>query len=57
MVTCVLCGFSTELDDAAVLMGGRPRCICLRCFARETGTARAMSPTLRREVDACLPKG
>ncbi len=57
MVTCVLCGFVTELDDAALLLGGRPRCICLRCFARETGTARAMPPALRREVDACLPRG
>jgi hypothetical protein len=55
MVTCLLCGFHVELDDAAVLLATRPRCICLRCFARETGSARLMPAALRREVAACLP--
>ena len=55
MVMCVLCNFSVELDDAAVLLASRPRCICLRCFAREAGTPSAPMPTwLRREVASCV---
>jgi hypothetical protein len=54
MVTCLLCGFETELDDAAVLLASRAKCICLRCFSRETGSARPVPEALRREVAACL---
>ena len=55
MVTCVLCNFSVELDDAAVLLASRPRCICLRCFARAVGSLSVpMSTWLRREVTSCL---
>lgn len=55
MVICLLCGFAAELDDAAVLLATRPRCICVRCFSRETGsTARRMPAWLRRELVACL---
>ncbi len=55
MVTCILCNFSVELDDAAVLLASRPRCICLRCFTRETGLpSRAMPGGLRREIASCL---
>lgn len=55
MVSCLLCGFSVELDDAAVLLATRARCICVRCFSRETGTALLMPEWLRREVASCLP--
>ena len=54
MVICVLCGFPAELDDAAVLLAARPRCICVRCFTRETGSTRPMPQWLRREIVACL---
>jgi hypothetical protein len=55
MVMCLLCGFPAELDDAAVMLAARARCICLRCFSRETGTARPLPEWLRREIAACLP--
>lgn len=55
MVTCVLCNFPVELDDAAVLLASRPRCICLRCFARAVGTPSPSVPGwLRREVASCV---
>ena len=55
MVTCLLCGFDVELDDAAVLLVARARCICVRCFARETGSvSRPMPRWLQREVASCL---
>lgn len=57
MVTCLVCGFQTELDDAAVLLVTRARCICLRCFSRETGNTRPVPETLRREVAACITDG
>ena len=56
MVTCLLCGFDTELDDAAVLLATRARCICLRCYNREIGAVRPVPDALRREVAACLPE-
>ena len=56
MVTCLLCGFPAELDDAAVLLATRNRCICLRCYTRETGAsiARPLPEWLRREVASCI---
>jgi hypothetical protein len=53
MLTCGLCYHHTELDDAVVLMQGGA-CICLRCYGRETRTARAMPRMLRRMVDEAL---
>lgn len=53
MTTCIICHFETELDDV-VVSSTTGRCICLRCFARETGTERPMPKTLRREVSAML---
>lgn len=53
MWTCCICRFNTELDDAMVTTA-RGRCICLRCFSRETGSARPLSPALRRELTATL---
>lgn len=53
MATCTICRFETELDD--VVLGGRTgRCVCLRCFDRETGSARPMPLALRRELVAAL---
>lgn len=53
MVTCRICHFATELDDV-VLQGAGAGSICLRCYARETGTARPMPRALRREVSIAL---
>ena len=53
MFTCMVCRFATELDDVAV-RGSGARCVCLRCFTRETGTARPMPASLRRAVTALL---
>jgi len=53
MLTCIICHFTTELDDAVV---GSPsgRCICLRCFDRETGSARPLPRALARELGTLL---
>ena len=53
MLTCTICHFETELDDI-VVASPRGRCICLRCFDRETGATRAMPKALRREIVATL---
>lgn len=53
MWTCAVCRFQTELDDA-VLTRGVGRGICLRCFGRETGSARPMPKGLRRDLVAAL---
>ncbi len=53
MLTCTICHFETELDDI-VVASPRGRCICLRCFGRETGSARLMPKALRREIVATL---
>ena len=53
MSTCTICRFVTELDDVAVSTAPG-RCICLRCFGRETGSARPMPKALRHELRAAL---
>ena len=53
MLTCTLCHFATELDDAAVSLRDA-RCICLSCFGRETGSSRRMPKGLRRQLIAVL---
>jgi hypothetical protein len=53
MFTCHICRFDTELDDVAISVQG-DRCICLRCYARETQTAKPMSKILRRQVISAL---
>jgi hypothetical protein len=54
MAACIICRFDVELDDIAIT-GSRPqRVVCLRCYGRETGTARRMPKALRREVQAAL---
>ena len=53
MATCTICRYETEFDD--VVLGGRTgRCVCLRCFGRETGSTRPMPKALRRELIAVL---
>jgi recombinational DNA repair protein (RecF pathway) len=49
----MLCRFPTELDDVVVSTKGG-RCVCLRCFTRETGTTRTMPAALRRAVTALV---
>lgn len=52
-MTCIICHFETELDDV-VVPGGARSCVCLRCYSRETGSARRMSKQLRRDLIATL---
>ena len=53
MYICVICRFEAELDDV-IAPTASGRCVCLRCFARETETARPMPKGLRRELVAVL---
>ncbi|MFN8559774.1 MAG: hypothetical protein U0531_21315 [Dehalococcoidia bacterium] len=53
MFTCVICRFAAELDDV-VAPTATGRCVCLRCFARETDTAMSMPKNLRRALSAAL---
>jgi hypothetical protein len=53
MLRCILCAFDTELDDA-VVTSSTGRCICLRCYARETNNQKPMTKRLRRELAAAL---
>ena len=53
MFICVICRFETELDDViAPVANGR--CVCLRCFVRETESAVAMPAWLLRDLAAAL---
>ena len=53
MRTCIICCFTAELDDVVSRIGPE-RCICLRCYARETGTERPMPQALRRQITSVL---
>jgi hypothetical protein len=53
MFRCVVCGFDTEMDDT-VMTSASGRCVCLRCYTRETSTQKRMTDTLRRELAATL---
>lgn len=53
MSTCAICRFETELDDI-VLRVAAGRCVCLRCYARETGAVRRLPRALRRDIAATL---
>jgi hypothetical protein len=53
MHTCILCHFATELDDVALTLAASG-IICLRCFGRETASARPMPKPLRRQLEATL---
>ena len=53
MHTCTICRFQTEQDDVVVGTASGA-CICLRCYGRETGSARPMPKSLRRDVITAL---
>jgi hypothetical protein len=53
MYTCVICRYAIELDDAITPIASG-RCICLRCFGRETQTTLPMPNELRRALVATL---
>jgi hypothetical protein len=53
MLTCTICHFATELDDA-VLRHRSGRAVCLGCYGRHTGSHRRMTKGLRRELAAIL---
>jgi hypothetical protein len=53
MKICIICRFGTVPDDVAVAHAER-RCICLRCFGRETGMERPMPKLLQRKLIAVL---
>jgi recombinational DNA repair protein (RecF pathway) len=53
MYRCVICRFETELDDV-IAPTASGRCVCLRCFARETDTLRPMPRALQRALSALL---
>ena len=53
MHRCYLCRFATELDDV-VLGFASGACLCLRCYTRETDSARPMPKALRQELIAAL---
>jgi hypothetical protein len=50
---CVICRFTVELDDIAVV-GGTRSCVCLRCYTRETHSELRMPKGLRQDVIATL---
>ncbi len=51
MAICRICCFETQADDVAVGSAhGGGRCICLRCYARETGTTRTMPLGLQQTI-------
>ena len=52
MYRCVICRFDVELDD--VVIRGDARCICLRCYERETRSEKPMDNRLRQQVTQTL---
>lgn len=53
MYRCLICRFDVTLDDA-VAPTRRGTCLCIGCYARETGDSRRVSKLLVREVEAVL---
>lgn len=53
MRTCRLCRWLVTPDDVVVELR-EERCICLRCFLRETNDERPMSKAFTREIEAVL---
>lgn len=53
MLICIVCHFDTDLDDVTVSTT-TGRCICLRCYGRETSSALTMPGALRRALIASL---
>lgn len=53
MWTCRICHFATVLDDVELaFVDGR--CVCARCFARETGRNYEMPKSLRQALNAAF---
>jgi hypothetical protein len=50
---CIICRFPAELDDAVVPTSAG-RCICLRCYSRETGSAKVLNRRFRDQLNAVL---
>ncbi|HLZ72090.1 MAG TPA: hypothetical protein VKV26_19465 [Dehalococcoidia bacterium] len=53
MYCCVICHFAVPLDDT-VISGRTGRCICLRCYVRETGSEQTMPAWLTRDLRTTL---
>jgi hypothetical protein len=53
MFTCVICRFPAELDDV-IAPTATGRCVCLRCYARETETTRYLSRAMAADVATAL---
>lgn len=53
MYRCNICHFDVLFDDVEV-SGPAGQCICLRCYRRETNTARPMPATLQHALIATL---
>ena len=49
MMICIICRFEAEVDDA-VVSSGEGRCICLRCYTRETGHLLTVPKRIRNDV-------
>lgn len=55
MRTCAICHFDDiDLDDVAFPLA-HDRCVCLRCFDRQSGDQRHVSKTLQREINSETP--
>jgi hypothetical protein len=53
MRVCRLCRWSVTLDDVVVMLQG-DRCICLRCYLRETDDRVTMPRDYQRQIAAAL---
>jgi hypothetical protein len=52
-VTCIICHFDTEPDDAWVLTG-TGKCICVLCWERETGIRSVVPHRLQDEIERIM---
>ena len=52
MFHCILCQFDVVLDDTRIVSMDTGRCICLRCYCRESDSMITMSKHLRHELTA-----
>ena len=56
-MVCLICKDEVEPDDVAVASARPNRCICVRCFARETGNDRRVPKALMRQVEEAMNSG
>ena len=54
MYVCVICHAPIEIDDVQVGSPRAARCVCVRCFRRETGAALRMPAGVRRDAEAAV---